>query len=55
MFTTSEQNISHNCQKDFSHYTLRSIELIQDVIGKQIQQHIQQGRLKCLSWEWGVI
>lgn len=51
----SKQNMSYNCQKDFSHYTLRSIELIQDVIGKQIQQHTHQGRLKCLSWEWGVI
>lgn len=36
MFTTSKQKISHNCQKvDFSHYTSRSIEFVQEVIGKK--------------------
>ena len=36
MFTTSKQKISHNCQKvDFSQYLSRSIEFVQEVIGKK--------------------
>lgn len=56
MFITSKQNINCNCEKvDFPHHASWSIQFIQDVIGKQVQQHHHQDRQECLSWECGVV
>lgn len=56
MFTTSNWNINYNGQRlDFPLSASWCVELIQDIIGKQIQQHHHQDRHECLSWEWGVV